>query len=296
MSIHPHRREGPSGRRELALALVLTSSVMCVEFVAGLVSGSLALLADAGHMLTDASALTLSLFAAWIAERPPTPEKTYGYYRTEILAALVNGVAMWLIVVWIYVRALHRLHHPTEVQTGLMLLAAVLGLIANLASSQILTRASTQNLNVRGAQLHVLGDALGSCGVIIAGILMRLKGWRLADPMASLFIGFLIAGSSWILISQAVTVLLEATPRHIDIARLTDELRAVNGVRDVHDLHAWTITTGLEAMSGHLIVDQLERGPEILEAVNALLRDRLNITHTTFQLELAQTTTSPASA
>ena len=288
MSIHPHRREGPSGQRELAIALAITASMMCVELIAGLYSGSLALLADAGHMLTDASALTMSLFAAWIAARPPTTEKTYGYYRTEILAALVNGVAMWLIVVWIYARAMQRLRHPSEVQTGLMLLAAVFGLVANLVSSQILMRASAQSLNVRGAQLHVLGDALGSCGVIVAGILIRLKGWRLADPLASLFIGLLIAGSSWILIRQAVTVLLQATPRHVDITRLTDELRAVEGVREVHDLHAWTITTGLEAMSGHLIVDRLERGPEILQAVNALLRDRFQITHTTFQLEPTQ--------
>ena len=288
MSVHPHRREGPSGQRELALALVITASMMGVEFIAGLASGSLALLADAGHMLTDASALTLSLFAAWIAARAPTPGKTYGYYRTEILTALVNGVAMWLIVVWIYARAMQRLQHPPEVQTGLMLFAAALGLVANFASSQILMRASTQSLNVRGAQLHVLGDALGSCGVIVAGILMRLKGWRLADPLASLFVGLLIAGSSWILIKQAVTVLLEATPHHVDIVRLTDELRAIEGIREVHDLHVWTITTGLEAMSGHLIVDRLERGPKILHAVNALLRDQFNITHTTFQLEPTQ--------
>ena len=295
MSVHAHHREGPSGRRELTLALAITACMMLVELAGGLLSGSLALLADAGHMLTDASALSLSLFAAWIAAKPPTPGKTYGYYRSEILAALINGVAMWLIVAWIFARAIQRLFQPSEVQTGLMLLTAVLGLIANLASSQILLRASTKNLNVRGAQLHVLGDALGSCGVILAGLLMRLKGWTLADPLASLFIGLLIALSSWTLIAQAVTVLLEATPRHVDVARLTEELRSIEGVRDVHDLHVWTITTGLEALSGHLLVDRLERGPAILEAVNALLRERLGITHTTFQLELAQPA-SPAPA
>jgi cobalt-zinc-cadmium efflux system protein len=285
MSVHPHRRKGPSGAWELGLALAITVSVMLIELIAGYLSGSLALLADAGHMLTDASALSLSLFAAWVATKPATPEKTYGYYRTEILAALVNGVALWLIVIWIYVRAFSRLQHPLEVHTTPMLLAACLGLVANLASGRILFRARTRNLNIRGAWLHVLGDALGSCGVITAGLLMRLRGWTIADPLASLFIGLLIAISSGVLVKQSVNVLLEGTPTHLDVTSIARAMRAIHGVHEVHDLHLWTITTGLEAMSGHVVVEDLAEGPAILTALEQLLSERFGIAHTTFQLE-----------
>ena len=269
----------------MGLALLITVSFMVVELVAGLISGSIALLADAGHMLTDVSALSLALFAAWIATKPATPEKTYGYYRTEILAALVNGVALWLLVAWISVRAIDRLQHPPTIQTGPMLVAAVLGLLANLTSSFILSHARARNLNIRGARLHVLGDALGSCGVITAGVLVRVKGWTIADPLASLFIGLLIAISSWVLVKQAVNVLLEATPAHLNMAHVIQAMREVDGVQEVHDLHLWTITTGLEAMSGHIIVERLAEGPAILGALNRLLSERFGITHTTFQLE-----------
>lgn len=288
MSVNPHHREGPSGARELGLALLITLSFMVVEVVAGLLSGSIALLADAGHMLTDASALSLGLFAAWIATKPATPEKTYGYYRTEILAALINGVALWLLVTWIFLRAIRRLHHPPAVHTGPMLVAAVLGLLANLASSYILSRARTRNLNIRGARLHVLSDALGSCGVIIAGLLMRVKGWTIADPLASLFVALLIAISSWAVVKQSVNVLLEATPAHLNIAHISQAMRGINGVKEVHDLHLWTITTGMEAMSGHIVVEQLAEGPAILGALNRLLSERFGIAHTTFQLEPKQ--------
>ena len=288
MTLHPHEPSSRGGARELRLALGITLSMMFVEFVAGWISGSMSLLADAGHMFTDASALSLSLFAAWIAARPATPEKTYGYYRTEILAALVNGAALWLIVIWIYVRAIHRLAHPPEILTGPMLVAAVLGLLANLASSWVLSTAKTNNLNVQGARLHVLGDALGSCGVIVAGILIRWKGWRVADPVASLFIGVLIAVSSWVLIKQAVNVLLEGSPSHLDTEEIAQAIRRIAGVRDVHDLHLWTITTGLEAMSGHVIVDDVVRGPAILEELGRLVEQRFGVSHTTFQVESRQ--------
>ncbi len=285
MSIHPHRREGPSGSRQLGAALAITISVMIIEVIAGVLSGSIALLADAAHMLTDASALSLALFAAWIATRPATPEKTYGYYRSEILAALVNGVALWLLVAWIWMRALQRFHHPPEVHTVPMLAAATLGLFANLLSAAILSKTKSPTLNIRGAQLHVLGDALGSCGVIAAGLLIQFKGWRTADPMASMFIGFLIALSSWVLVKQSVNVLLEATPAHLNLTEIIQAIREVPGVHDVHDVHLWTITTGLEAMSGHLLIDHMADGPVILEVVNAIISGRFGITHTTFQLE-----------
>lgn len=285
MSIHPHRREGSSGAWELTLALGLTSSIMLVEAVAGWISGSIALLADAGHMLTDVSALSLALFAAWIARKPATPAKTYGYYRTEILAALVNGVALWLLVIWVWVRALHRLQSPPDVQTAPMLAAAALGLAANIASSLILSRAGRATLNIQGARLHVLGDALGSGGVIVAGLLIRFKGWNAADSIASLFIGLLIAISSWILVKQSVNVLLEATPSHLNLGTITQAMRQVAGVKEIHDVHLWTITTGMEAMSGHVLVGPAADDAGILEELNRICSERFGITHTTFQLE-----------
>lgn len=286
MSEHPHQREHSRGQRELFLALLMTASIMVVEVVAGLMSGSLALLADAGHMLTDAFALSLSLFAAWIASRPTTPEKTYGYYRTEILAALVNGVVLWLLLIWIVLRALQRLHHPSEVLTGPMLAAAVLGLAANLTSGAILFQARQRSLNLRGAWTHVLSDALGSCGVITAGLIIRWKGWTIADPLVSCFIAALIGVNSWMLVSRAVNILLEGTPAHLHLPSVVEAMRRIEGVREVHDVHLWTITTGMEAMSGHVTVERLERGPDILAALNELLSQRFRITHTTFQLEL----------
>lgn len=285
MTVYAHHREGPSGSRELGYALLITAGIMVIELFAGVISGSLALMADAGHMLTDTLALSLALFASWIAARPATSEKTYGYYRTEILAALINGVALWLIVIWIYYRAFTRLTQPTEILTGPMLIAAVLGLVANLASGRILFKAQAVSLNVRGAWLHVLGDALGSCGVITAGLLIRFKGWTLADPLVSMFIGMLIAISSWILIKRSVNILLEGVPRHLEVGQITHAMRQISGVREVHDLHVWTITTGMEAMSGHIIVDALEESGRILEELNRVLSDQFGITHTTFQLE-----------
>ncbi|MBI4354660.1 MAG: cation transporter [Candidatus Omnitrophica bacterium] len=285
MSIHPHQRPGDGGLRQLALAMMITALIMVIEIIAGLISGSLALLADAGHMVTDTLALGLSLFAAWMAARPATPEKTYGYYRTEILAALINGIALCLLVVWIALRALQRLQQPPEVLTGPMLAAACLGLAANLISGRILFHARMSSLNVQGAWLHVLSDALGSVGVITAGLLIRFKGWRHADPLVSLFIGGLIAINAWLLVKRSVNILLEGTPAHLSLAKVIAAIREVNGVVDIHDLHLWTITTGMEAMSGHVTVDSLSRGSEVLSAINHLLAERFGITHTTFQLE-----------
>ena len=296
MSVHPHRREGPSGSRELGAALVITLSAMIVEIIAGFLSGSIALLADAAHMLTDASALSLALFAAWVATRPATPEKTYGYYRSEILAALVNGVALWLLVAWIWMRALQRFHQPSEIQTAPMLAAAIFGLLANLLSAAILSRTKAPTLNIRGAQLHIFADTLGSCGVITASLLIQIKGWLAADPVVSMAIGGLIALSSWALVRQSVNVLLEATPAHLNLTHIIQAIRDVPGVHDVHDVHLWTIATGLEAMSGHLLIDHIADGPAILEVVNAIVSGRFGITHTTFQLEPRSATAHPPQA
>ncbi len=290
MSLHPHRRAGSSGQRELQWALLVTVATMVMELIAGLISGSLALLADAGHMMTDGLALSVSLFASWIATKPATPEKTYGYYRTEILAALCNGVLLWLLVIWIDVRAVQRLAHPQPIVTGPMLVAATVGLLANLLSSRLLRRASCQNLNIQGARLHVLSDALGSVGVIAAGLAIWLKGWVIADPIASLFISVLIAANSWLLITRSVHVLLEGAPAHLNLTRILEAMREVTGVQDVHDVHVWTITTGLEAMSGHVTVTHLGEGPAIVAALNRLLAERFGVTHTTFQVELGHDT------
>ena len=285
MSIESHQRATPGGARELRLALLLTAAMMVVEFVAGWWSGSLALLADAGHMLTDALALALSLFAAWISTRPATPHKTYGYYRTEILAALANGVALWLLVAWIYVRATQRLAHPALILSGPMIAVAAMGLAVNLLNGWILKTARAGNLNVEGAWLNVMSDALGSVGVILAGLLIRWRGWTIADAIASMVIGLLIAWNSWGLVRQSVNILLEATPGHLHVPDVVQAIQAVSGVHEAHDVHLWTITSGMEAMSGHVVVEDLARSAAILSELQALLSRRFGITHTTFQLE-----------
>jgi cobalt-zinc-cadmium efflux system protein len=285
MSVHGHQRPASGGQRELRIALLLTVAMMAIELIAGWLSGSLALLADAGHMLTDAAALALSLFAAWFSTRPATVEKTYGYYRTEILAALANGIALWLIVIWIYARAFHRLQHPQTVSSGPMIAIAIVGLFVNLVSGGLLRKGRSSSLNIQGAWLNVMSDALGSLGVIVAGLLIRWYGWMAADPIASMAIGVLIALNSWNLVKQAVNILLEGTPRHLRISEVVQAMQSVSGVREVHDVHLWTITTGMDAMSGHVIVEEMGQSAEILSGLNALLSQRFGITHTSFQLE-----------
>ena len=285
MSVHDHQRPSVGGEAVLRQALLLTVGMMVIEFIAGWWSGSLSLLADAGHMVTDAAALALSLFAAWVAQRPATPEKSYGYYRTEILAALANGIVLWVMVVWIYVRAIQRLQHPPAVDARLMIPVAVLGLCVNLLCGRMLTSQRSASLNVRGAWLNVMSDALGSIGVIVAGLLIWRCGWTAADPIASLVIGVLIAVNSWKLVTQSVNILLEGTPGHVRMADVVHAMRTVVGVHEVHDLHLWTITTGMEAMSGHVTVEDVAKSSDVLEALNRLLSERFGITHTTFQLE-----------
>lgn len=280
-----HHPTGDRGRRRLGIALICTSGVMVVEFIVGWRTGSLSLMADAGHMLADAAALSLSLFVAWFASRPATVEKTYGYYRTEILAALANGIALWGIVVWIAIQAFERLRHPLPVP-GLSLIAvAVLGLCANLFVAWLLNRDRRSSLNVQGAWLNVMSDALGSLGVILAGASIQLFGWTAADPIAGLLIGLLIAASSWTLIQHSVNILLEAAPTHLDSGAVSQALRAVPGVSDVHDVHLWTITTGMEAMSGHIVIEDLARSSAVLASLQGVLTGRFSIRHSTLQLE-----------
>lgn len=272
--------------RELGVALAITTTFFVVEVAGGLLTGSLALLADAGHMLTDAGALGLALFALWVSRRPITARRSYGYYRMEILAALVNGVALVLIAVYIFWEAIERLQHPPEVQSLPMLAVAGMGLLANLATLAVLGHESHANLNVRAALLHIVGDLFGSLGAITAGAVMLLTGWYLADPLLSIAIGALILWSAWGLVGESVDILLEATPRHIDASEVADAMASIDGVVEVHDLHIWTLTSGYLALSAHAVVPDYSRAAQVLSELTALLHDRYGIEHATIQIEV----------
>lgn len=279
---------GARNRKRLQLTLVLVSCYMVAEVIGGLYTNSLALLADAGHMLSDVGALSLSLFAIWIAQKPATPKHTYGYYRTEILAALVNGSALIAISLFIFVEAYRRLLDPQPVIGGTVILIALGGLVINFSSLAILHRGKDESLNVRGAWLHILSDLLGTVGVLAGGILVWYYGWYWADPAVSFLIGGLVIVASWHLLRESVGVLLEGTPAHIDVAELRSAMEGVPGVLEVHDLHVWTITSGMEAMSGHVVVPEDWAGRsqgEILHELHNLLHDRFGIYHATIQTE-----------
>ncbi|HEX8138761.1 MAG TPA: cation diffusion facilitator family transporter [Pyrinomonadaceae bacterium] len=281
---HAHGHASRS-RSRLRLVLVLTAIYMLAEAVGGWWSGSLALLADAGHMLADVAALALALAAMWFSSRPATSSKTFGYYRLEILAALVNGVTLVLISLLIFYEAYHRLSAPPEVKSTLMTLVAVGGLVVNVVCAWLLHGAHEEDLNVRGAWLHIIGDALGSVGAIAAGALMSLYGWYAADPLFSFVIALLIVWSSWNLIRESTNVLLEGTPAHINLAAVEDAILQTAGVRDVHDLHVWTITSGREALSAHVIHVEAISQPELLKELREKLHDRFGVDHLTIQME-----------
>ena len=288
MERNDHRRGEAArarNRHALAAALAVTAAFAAVEAAGGVLSGSLALLADAGHMVTDVAALALGLFAAWIAGRPSSPRKTFGYLRAEILAALVNGVALVLISLLVIWQAVTRLSDPPEVESGLMLAVSVAGLAANLAAGAILIRAGSDSLNVRGALLHVAGDALGSVGAIAAGVVMLTIGWREADAVASLLIAVLILAGSWRLLRESVDILLEGAPHRIDMEELERTMQAVPGVARVHDVHVWTVTSGFVAMSGHAELDGSRDAHDVLDLLTESLADRFNIAHVTIQPE-----------
>jgi len=268
--------------------LVLTAGFMMVELVAGLWTGSLALVADAGHMFTDAGAVALALFASWIAARPPTPEKTYGYYRAEILAALVNAIVLLAVAGAILVETYRRMLAPPEILGGPMLAVAIVGLAVNVVCAWLLHGAAAASLNIRAAYLEVLGDALSSVGVVLAAAVVVTTGWTLADPLVSGAIACVIVPRTWRLLRQAVNVLLEGTPAHLDLGKIDEAMRLVPGVRGVHDLHVWTLTSGREAMSAHVVVDDVRESERLLEALHAVLHARFGIDHTTIQLETEQ--------
>jgi cobalt-zinc-cadmium efflux system protein len=281
---HKHRRSSGSWRR-LSVVLVLTAVYMVAEMLGGWWTGSLALLADAGHMLTDVAALVLALIAVWFGSRPATSSKTFGYYRLEIIAALVNGVALIVISLLIFYGAYKRWLAPPVVRSGPMIVLATGGLLVNLVCAWILHRHDEIDLNLRGVWLHVMGDALGSVAAILAGVLMALFGWYTADPLFGVIISLLIIWGSIRLIREATNVLLEGTPAHINLAAVEDAILNTEGVDDVHDLHVWTITSGREALSAHVIHAHSISQPDLLKELRVKLQVRFGVDHLTIQME-----------
>lgn len=281
MSHCPDHNNKSSG---LLLVLFLTGLYMIAEFIGGFYANSLALLADAGHMLSDVGALALSYFAIWISTRPASPEKTYGYFRTEILAAFINGIALVGIALFIIYEAYTRILAPPEVKAPTMIIIAIGGLIVNIIGVFLLHKDSKENLNIQGAFLHIVGDLLGSIGTIIAGIIILRWHFYLADPIISIIIALLILYSSISLINEAVHVLLEAAPSHINVEVIRESLLEIPDVIDVHDLHIWSISLNKIALSVHVVTEFIEN-QQILCSINNLLNDKFNIKHSTVQLE-----------
>ena len=278
----------PESRRRMTVALEITAAIMVVEFVGGWLAGSLALLADAGHMLADVGALALSLVVASLAQRPATAERTFGLLRLEILAALVNGAALIAISVGVAVEAYHRFRNPPQIDAGLLLGVAAAGLVANVIGAGVLHHGHEHSLNQRGAYLHILSDALGSAGALAAGAIILATGWLPADPLISVFISLLILAGAWRLVKESTDILLEATPAGIALDEVHDRIASIPGVTSVHDLHVWTVTSGVIAMSGHLVVGNPGDNQRVLEAVQERLRD-MGIGHVTVQMERDQT-------
>lgn len=281
---HDHDHSHAHSTRALKAALWLTLVVLVAEAIGGWISNSLALMADAGHVLTDAGALALSLFVAWFSRQPGNPEKTYGYLRWEIIAALINGATLLGISAWIAVEAVMRLRNPEPVGGGLMLIVAAGGLVANALAAWWLHPVNKNSLNMRGAYLHILGDLLASVGTIAAALIIRATGWLAADPIASLVTTALIVRGAWRLVREAVDVLLESTPSHIALGDVRAKLEGITGVQSVHDLHVWSVTSGMVALSAHAIVPDNSRGQTVLENACALL-GTMGIHHVTIQIE-----------
>ena len=264
----------------------MTFGLMIVEVGAGLYSGSLALLADAGHMFSDAAGLGMALIAVWFAGRPATQAKSYGYYRTEILVSLANAVMLIGISLFVLYNAFGRLMAPPEVMSGPMIWVSILGLITNLVAVKILHSSSSHSLNMRGAYLEVLNDMIGSAGVLVAALVITFTGWYWVDALVSGLIGLLIIPRTWSLLSECINILMEGTPGRIDLRTLKTELKAIPGVVDVHDLHVWTITSGMDSLSAHVQIDDQVAPAQVLSGIHSLLKDKYEINHSTVQTEL----------
>jgi cobalt-zinc-cadmium efflux system protein len=284
---HDHFEVRQQSRSKLTIVLALTTGFMFVEAAAGWYTGSLALIADAGHMLGDVAALALALFAVWLSSKPAGRSRTYGFHRSEILAALANSVLLVVISIAIFCEAIHRLSQPPEIHSVPMLVVAVLGLIVNLISMKLLGAHSHGSLNAKAAYLEVFADMLASCAVIVAGLVIMFTGWYLADPILSAILSIFIVSRTWGLLKESVEILMESAPREFDLEALTKAFLAVGGVVQVHDLHVWTITSGLLAMSCHLTIEPQADSQTVLNQVNALMEKDFKISHTTIQIELA---------
>ena len=280
-----------ANRGRLLTVLGMTSLVLVAEVVGGLLTGSLALLADAGHMFTDVAGLGLAILAITFAAKAPSAQRTYGYFRLEILAAVVNGMLLFGVAVLILVEAWRRFSSPPEVASGEMLVFATVGLAANLVSLLLLRRGSAHSLNVKGAYLEVLGDLLGSIAVIVAAVVITASGWNDADPLASVLVALMILPRTWTLLREAIDVLLEATPKGMDLAEVRRHIVETDGVVDAHDLHVWTITSGMPVLSVHVVVDDDALadggGGRILDRLGDCRADHFDVEHCTFQLEPA---------
>ena len=280
-----HGRHEPCAVASLSWAMGITGVFFLVELVGGWWTGSLALISDALHMGFDLTALGLGLFAARVGRRPPDPRRTFGYQRVEVLAALANGVTLILITGVILREAYARYFTPRDVKAAEMLVIAVVGLASNMAAGAILYRSSRENINLRGAFLHVVADALGSLGAIAAGIVIMTTGWKQADPVASALICAGIVVTAFWLVRDSVHILLEGTPGHLDLDDIRAALGSLPGVRSVHDLHLWSVTKGTESMSGHVVVESAARTAATLRSGAKLLKERFGITHVTLQIE-----------
>ncbi len=272
-------------KRALKTVLVITVFFTGVEIVGGVLTGSLALLADAGHMLSDNMSLALALFAVWLADRPPSSTRSFGYKRAEILAALVNGVALVVVAGWIFYEAIQRLSDPPDVLGGWMLLVACIGLGANIVGAVILYRSQGESLNVKAAFRHVLGDLAGSVGAIIAAVIIITSGWLYADPIIGMLIGVLVLASSWLILKESLRILLEATPTDIDSSDVGQNMVLVEGVEDVHDLHIWTITSGFPALTAHVLVGRDCDCHQLRRGLEKLLLTKYGVRHTTLQVD-----------
>ncbi|MGF1473589.1 MAG: cation diffusion facilitator family transporter [Rubrobacteraceae bacterium] len=280
---HDHGRG--ANKQALAVVLAFTLTYMIAQVVGGLLTGSLALLADAAHMLSDNVALALALFAFWLSAKPPTPNRSFGYKRAEILAAMFNGVTIVVVSIWIFYEAFERLQDPPEVLGGWMMVVAGVGLLVNVAGFLILSRSAGENLNMQGALRHVLADLLGSIGVIVAALVIVFTGWSYADPLISALIGVLVLFSSWKLLRDSANVLLESSPPGIDARQVGEEMVGVEGVEEVHDLHIWMVTSGFPALAAHVLVGKDEDCHQKRRDLEELIAHEFGIEHTTLQMD-----------
>jgi cobalt-zinc-cadmium efflux system protein len=282
---HTHLTPAAANRNRLSAVFLVTLGVFAFELVGGIASNSLALVADAMHLLTDVAGIGLTLVAIWFAARPGSRNRSYGLLRLEILAAVVNAMLLFAVSAFVLVEAWRRWNAPPEIASGLMLVVAVVGLLANAASLVVLRDAQRESLAMRGAYLEVMGDFVGSVAVIAAAIVISTTGWTQADALASAFIGLLILPRTWTLLKEAVDILLEASPKGIDLAEVRSHILEARGVADVHDLHAWTITSGVNVVSAHVVLEPEADPPSVLDELCGCLSGDFDIEHSTFQLE-----------